>query len=636
MLREQVREIFTKEDFEKHFGGLAEEKDIELLTEAITAMLEHRLDELCDIGKRLFKNDVLITHFFYIFEKVISILEEKDIRLRLSDMMTAKKMLSKGYIHEELAFDKKILQRYMSRRIVAESKELSRALNIHVRWMISFINSILNDSLHEAETLTEWLNLTDHLEVGNINDGSYKHVINSLKKTAQRLAEAYKSGSYFYFSVLYRELMGYSSKMQNLLILNHMSEEIISIYTDYLTGLNNQLKLKQDLNLYKDKYLFLVDIQDFRKINVTYGFDAGDKLIKEVARKLKSFKEYPSYRFIGNEFALIVNSKEEPLSIIKELELEVYTINNHNLSLFFYGSYGKVAPRVLEYAEFGLMEAKRLKDHIVDADTYKDKETEIINHSRDLFSVNAQIKLAMASDRIVPYLQGIFRADRLDKPDRYEALVRIENTDGSVMTPAKFLPTLKKTYIYPEATKILFLKCIEIIEQTGIEISFNLSMLDIANQHTTKFLKTVLLEKPEIASKVIFEITEEEAIEQFKEVKEFVDEVKKLGVRIAIDDFGSGYSNYSYIFGMNPDYIKIDGSLTSEIVTNPNQVAFVKSLVEMCKNIGIQTTAEFVDSKEKLEKLKELGVDYMQGFYLHKPENYLKIIEKLNRPAKRA
>ncbi len=631
---EKVREIFTKSNFEKYFAGLAQEKDAELLSKAISEILEHRLENLCEIGRELFKSNILITHFFYILEKVISLLEKDGLKLALEDMLTAKKMLSKGYIYEELNFDKRILQRYLNRRIVAESRELTNALNTEIGWMISFINSILNNTIHEKDTLEKWLATANRFEFDNLHDDNYEKIVAMLKVTAERLARAYAEGKYFYFSVLYRELMGYSSKMQNLLILNYMSEEIISIYTDYLTGLSNQLKLKKDLKSLKDRYLLLIDIQDFRKINVSMGFDAGDKVLQSVARRLKELKVCTPYRFIGNEFALVVNDRNMPAAILNELESSVFYVNEKPVSLFFYGSFGRIDDNILELAEEALIEAKKVKDHLINVDDRKDSLTSTVKKSDELFSINIQLKLAIATDGIKPYLQGIYHVSNLKKPARYEALVRIESKTGETLSPAQFRHTLKNTYLYPEATKMLFLKCAEIVEEYGTVISFNLSMLDIMNPNTRKFFKSVLLEKPDVANRITFEITEEEAIEKFKEVKIFIEDIKKLGAKIAIDDFGSGYSNFSYIFSMNPDYIKIDGALVSEILTNQKQVIFVKSLVEMCRNIGIQTTAEYVDSKEKVDKLIDLGVDFLQGFYLHKPEPYESVLKKMeSRPS---
>ncbi len=623
---EKIEETIQK-NFKQYFSAIAEKKDEELLIKATYNLLEHNLDKLSDIGRRLFTNDILLTHFFYIFEKIVSFLEKDGLNLKLEDMLSAKRMLSKGYIYEELCFDRKLFRKYMARKVVSENKELSEVLNMHINYMIKFINSVLDNTIHNDNSLSEWINSTKQQEMENLNDDTYARINASLNNIAKNLVAAYKNENYFYFAVLYREFMGYSSKMQNMLILNFMSEEIISIYKDYTTQLDNQLKLKSDLHQYTDKYLFLIDIHNFKKINVAYGFDTGDKVLKAIAEKLENIDGCKPYRFIGNEFVLIMDTnKQKPDEIIEELEETVWSVDGHDISLFFYGAFGRVEERILEYAEYGLMEAKRLKNHIVNIEDFKSKIVSSDNKSDDMFSINSQIKIAVASDRIVPYLQGIFSSTDYSYPAKYEALARIESLDGSTMSPAQFLNILKSTYLYSEATKIIFLKCVEIIEKTGLEINFNLSMLDIINPYTTKFLKTILVEKRCVAEKITFEITEEEAVENFKEVKKFVTDIKKLGAKIAIDDFGSGYANYSYIFNMNPDYIKIDGGLISEILTNEKQVIFIKSIVDMCSKIGIKTVAEFVDSKEKMEKLKELGIDYFQGFYFHKPESYKSVL----------
>ncbi|WP_155825430.1 EAL domain-containing protein [Hippea alviniae] len=609
-----------RENFTKHFSHIADKKDIELLSEAVYSLLNHKMDSLSKLGERLFLSGILLSHFFYIFEKVVSLLEGEKKNLRLENMLSAKRELAKGYIKEELKFDKHLFERYKNRKIAAESKELSEALNMHTSWIINFINSILDGTIYENSELDSWIDKTQQTEIPNLDNNTYKKINNSLKETAKRLLKAYRNGEYFYFSVLYREFMGYSSKMQNMLILNFMSEEIISIYTDYLTGLDNQFKLKKDLKKYADKYLLLIDISNFREINISYGFDTGDKILKHTAEVLKSIENCRAYRFIGDEFAVIIDSKEKSHKILKSLESMTFTINHHTISLFFYGALGKIKPNILELAEYGLIKTKKLKNHIIDLEeSEKNNLAGVSLSNKDLLSINAQLKVAVASDKIVPYLQGIFDACNLSKPAKYEALMRIRFKEKTI-TPKEFLSILKNTYLYFEATKIMFLKCVDVIERRDIEINFNLSVLDIINQNTTKFLKTILLKKPEIAQKITFEITEEEAIENFREVKKFISDIKKLGVKIAIDDFGSGYANYSYIFNMNPDYIKIDGNLVSEILTNDKQVVFIKSLVDMCKNIGIKTVAEFVDSKEKIEKLEKLGIDYFQGFYLHKPE----------------
>ncbi len=618
MLKKGRVEKIIRENFSKYFSHIANKEDVELLSEAVYKLLNHEIEDLHALGRRLFKSGILLSHFFYIFEKVISLLEKENISLKLGDMLLAKRKLAEGYIEEELKFDRKLFERYRDRKIVSESKELSKTLNMHTSWIIDFIDAVIKGKINKDSDLDNWIYKTQQIEMQNFGNGTYKKINKSLKETAKRLLEAYRSGEFFYFSVLYREFMGYSSKMQNMLILNFMSEEIISVYTDYLTGLGNQFKLKKDLDKYKDKYLLLIDINNFREINISYGFEMGDNILKLMAETLKNTQDCKAYRFIGDEFAVIIDSKDKAYEILRNLESMNFTLNNQNISLFFYGALGKIRPDILELAEYGLLKTKKIKTHIIEVGEIEKEDPKTY---RDLLSINAKLKIAVASDKIIPYIQGIFDVNDLSKPEKYEALMRI-NLEDKTMTPRDFLDILKSTYLYSEATKIMFLKCVDIIERKNVNISFNLSALDIINPNTTKFLKTILIQKPETAKKITLEITEEEVIENFKEVKGFILEAKKLGVKIAIDDFGSGYANYSYIFNMNPDYIKIDGTLVSEILTNDKQIVFIKSLVSMCKDMEIKTIAEFVDSEEKVKKLKELGVDYLQGFYLHKPEPY--------------
>lgn len=131
------------------------------------------------------------------------------------------------------------------------------------------------------------------------------------------------------------------------------------------------------------------------------------------------------------------------------------------------------------------------------------------------------------------------------------------------------------------------------------------------------------LEHSGIAKRVIFEILESEGIENFEEVRQFIDKVKQWGGRIAIDDFGSGYSNFAYILNLQVDFIKIDASLIKNIDTDKNSRIIVETIVDFAKRLGIKTVAEFVHSKEVFETVKEIGIDFSQGFYFHKPSEYL-------------
>jgi EAL domain-containing protein (putative c-di-GMP-specific phosphodiesterase class I) len=123
---------------------------------------------------------------------------------------------------------------------------------------------------------------------------------------------------------------------------------------------------------------------------------------------------------------------------------------------------------------------------------------------------------------------------------------------------------------------------------------------------------------------VTFEILESEAIQDFKRVERFIAEVRRYGAKIAIDDFGSGYSNFSYLTKMNPDYIKIDGEIIKDIDVDRAAFLVVETIVAFAKKLKIETIAEYVHSSMVMDKIKELEIDYSQGFYIDKPSSEIK------------
>jgi EAL domain-containing protein (putative c-di-GMP-specific phosphodiesterase class I) len=144
------------------------------------------------------------------------------------------------------------------------------------------------------------------------------------------------------------------------------------------------------------------------------------------------------------------------------------------------------------------------------------------------------------------------------------------------------------------------------------------SIEDIVNSEFIDFLEHDLISK-KIAHLITFELLESESITDYKKVISFIDRVKKLGCKIAIDDFGSGYSNFTYLLKLKPDYIKIDGSSVKNIHTDENSYLITKTINDFAHNLGIKTIAEFVHCEEVFTILKELGVDEFQGFYFSEP-----------------
>jgi len=229
------------------------------------------------------------------------------------------------------------------------------------------------------------------------------------------------------------------------------------------------------------------------------------------------------------------------------------------------------------------------------------------------------IKNVIENSNIEPYVQGIFEADSLKK-QKYECLMRLKNeSTGELVSVYPYLKTAKKIKLYEKMTYIMIDKSLSHFDTLDFEFSLNLSYEDISN----KAFRLYLYEKLEKFSKpknIIFEILETDFIEDFQVVEDFALTVRSFGCKIAIDDFGSGYSSMENILKLKPEFIKIDASLIKNIDKQTESKTIVKNIVNMAKELDSKTIAEYIHSKKVYKIVKELGVDYLQGYYLAKPE----------------
>jgi EAL domain-containing protein (putative c-di-GMP-specific phosphodiesterase class I) len=231
------------------------------------------------------------------------------------------------------------------------------------------------------------------------------------------------------------------------------------------------------------------------------------------------------------------------------------------------------------------------------------------------------LKDAIAEDRIVVFKQPIVcnRKKPSDTIKKYECLIRIKEKDGSFISPYLFLDIAKKIKLYPKLTRAMIQKSFEYFKDKNCDFSINLTLDDILNETTVRFIK-YKLDSSNIAHHVIFEIVETEGIDNFEEVSLFIKSMKEYGCKIAIDDFGTGYSNFNYLMKLNVDFIKIDGSFIKNIDTDiPSQV-LTELIVLFAKKQNIKTIAEFVHSPDILGKVKSLDIDFSQGYFLGEPQ----------------
>lgn len=396
--------------------------------------------------------------------------------------------------------------------------------------------------------------------------------------------------------------------------------------TDSITDLPNRFSLVEALAQDHVCGLAIINIDRFSDINEVYGVSIGDAILSGyghwLSLKIMSQQNITLYKMGSDEYALVASHCDDLRAFISFLEelivttqKESFVIEEIEIVLTISIGVARISDRVLEHATAALKQAKRER-HSIEIFSFESKHEQENN-----IAWYKRVKEAIEESRIVPYFQPI-----VDNQNgailKYEALIRLIDKDGSVITPYLFLEIAKKTKLYPELTKIMIDKVVEVFKGSTTPVSLNLSTQDLINPELADYLEHTIHDNG-VAQLMIFEILESEGIDNYSSVSEFVDRFKSIGCRFAIDDFGSGYSNFDHLLKLNIDTLKIDGSLIKNLPHDRNAQIFVKHICDFAHEMGISVVAEFVANEEIYKRVKEIGIDASQGYYLYEPSPLL-------------
>ncbi len=444
-----------------------------------------------------------------------------------------------------------------------------------------------------------------------------------------------KDGSAYYVDSTIAPILGKDGKIEKFIALRHDITKVIDQekliarqLTDRLTGLPNRLKLLDNLENEKYVAMGLLNLDGFQELNNLYGHNIGDEILKSFAAYLSENLGMQScrlYKLPSDEFAVLSTAsldeesfKDIITALIRRLDSSLFVIGGHEIYLSMTAgmSYGS-GTEMLINANIALKNAKKSKLPFAFYDDQKQEKEHYANNQEMIKT----LKHALAHDLIIPYFQPIYN-NKTQKIDKYETLMRIINEKGEVLSPYLFLNVAHKSKIYPELTKTIISKAFAMFQDKEMIFTVNLSIEDIRNSNTHAYIFEMLgsFAKPH---NVVFEIIESEGIDNYAIVKTFVDDVKKYGAQIAIDDFGSGYSNFMHLLELNASSIKIDGSIIKNILHDRSSQILTRTIVAMAKDLEMKVIAEFVSSKEIHEAVMLLGVDYSQGYFLGEPKPYL-------------
>ncbi len=405
--------------------------------------------------------------------------------------------------------------------------------------------------------------------------------------------------------------------------------------TDYLTKLYNRNKMVKDIKLFNNPVLIFLNINSFGKLNDFFGSKTGDQVLITLSVWLDRITKNNNaklYKLHADQFAILTEkngTKDEYfISFIKQILdfIESNTIEDEQYNQITISMTAGIAfnnknehNNLLTHADIALKQAKKANKKFTIFDQSMQQED---NYSKNMEWIQ-EIRSAINEDRITPYYQPIIN-NKTEKIEKYEALVRLIKKDGSVISPFFFLDIAKQVNLYEQITHIVIDKSFNTFKNLPYEFSINLSVDDINNHKTIKFLKNRLENFPH-PQRVVLEIVESEQITDYTKVEQFIKEVKSYGVKIAIDDFGSGYSNFEHILRLDANYLKIDGSLIKNIDKDQNALIIVKAINDFSKRLNRKTIVEFVHNRKIYDIAKALGCDYSQGFYLGEPMKIPKV-----------
>lgn len=372
-----------------------------------------------------------------------------------------------------------------------------------------------------------------------------------------------------------------------------------------------------------DFSLIVFSIDNFQTINNYYGHIVGDYIIEELGQYLKdSVKGHKTYRLSADEFAFVIEKKMFFYDLKEYIEAMYENMHNtiikyqeHEIYIDFTlaSSSSKDNSNIFSKVSMALKYAKDTSSAFwIYEDTMNFEE----NYANTM-QLSDSVREAISSSRIIPYYQAIVDTNT-SKVKKYECLARLIDINGKILSPNVFIPIAKKIKTYSIITKTIIERSFAHFEGVDCEFTINLSIEDIVKKEMFEFIMDKLRDSS-MSSKVTFEILESDAIEDFIKVERFISEARRYGAKIAIDDFGSGYSNFSYLTKLQADYIKIDGSLVKNMDTDDNSLVVVETIVEFAKKLGIKTIAEYVHSGVIMDIVKELKIDYAQGYYLNEP-----------------
>jgi EAL domain-containing protein (putative c-di-GMP-specific phosphodiesterase class I) len=295
--------------------------------------------------------------------------------------------------------------------------------------------------------------------------------------------------------------------------------------------------------------------------------------------------------------------------------------------------------RALAAAELACKGAKKHgRDRV---ELYACQDDSMMRRHNDVVAVG-KLRTALRTDGLVLYAQRIVPLQNKGLPGGYEVLMRLRDKDGSLVSPGPLITAAQHYQLLPSVDRWVITRALQMLasyrsalKSSELSISINVSGQSIGDEAFTDLFTQQLKSAQLPPGAVMIEITEQAAVASLARASDMVARLAAMGCRIALDDFGTGANSLAYLKGLQVSRVKIDGSFVRDIVSNRRSQATVRGIVELAKGFSVDTVAEFVENAEIAAKVRELGVDYAQGYAFGKPEPFDKLLRDIGRDESR-
>ena len=405
---------------------------------------------------------------------------------------------------------------------------------------------------------------------------------------------------------------------------------------DHLTGLSNRRSFERELSTEIERSLrtnrtgalVWMDLDGFKEVNDAFGHKTGDDVLVGVARVLGDSLRAGSTaaRLGGDEFGILLPDTDTAEAeivterLLSQVHETVFEFGDTRVQLTasagvaIFPIHGRSSDELLVHSDVAMYHAKNdSRNRFAMYNAQRHSSFELPSR----FDVVSAIEDALQRDAFVIYAQPIINiAD--GTVDRYETLIRMREEDGSIRLPNTFLPTAERSGQIREIDRWMVRHVIALLAEcpgdASVRFDVNLYGKAMNDRELLPMIGSELQQAGIDPSRFGIEITETAAIEDVIKAREFIEAVKDIGCRVALDDFGSGFSSFYYLSNLPVDALKIDGSFVRNLRLNRRNHHIVRAIAQLCDGFGISSTAEWVEDAQTLDELREMGVTFAQGF----------------------